>query len=298
MKKKYHNILILVILINLLILYLFNAQEVINNSLDYSILFLTKFFPVSFIFFTISSLLINNGLIETIYKYFHINSTKLYVLILSLISGFPSGAKYTKDLLDKKLITSIEANQIIMFSHFPNPLFILGSVNLLLKSQKISWIILISIILSNLIIYLYYHKSNNFIIKETSYNDFSTTLNNAINSTFQILILIYGTSLFFYLISSFITKLFISNSYLYVLVNGLFDLTNGVFSTSILHNMIIKCLMIICFISIGSISIQIQIKSIISNTSISYKSFLKGRLISTILSILIFLSLLIIFNQN
>ena len=104
--------------------------------------FLTKFFPVSFIFFTISSLLINNGLIETIYKYFHINSTKLYVLILSLISGFPSGAKYTKDLLDKKLITSIEANQIIMFSHFPNPLFILGSVSSILKSKTLAYKIL------------------------------------------------------------------------------------------------------------------------------------------------------------
>ena len=296
MKKTSNNIILLVSLSILLLLYLLNAQEVINNIIDYSIIFLTKLFPAAFIFFIMSNLLIDYGFIETIYKYFHINSSKLYVLILSLISGFPSGAKYTKDLLEKKLINTKEANQIIMFSHFPNPLFILGSVTLIINNQLLANKILLSLVISNFIIYFYYRKNNNDInIKTNNIKNFSNNLNNAINNSIQIIILIYGISLFFYLISSILCKYLDFNTYIYVLINGIFDLTNGVYSTTLINNSIIKSIFIIIFISIGSISIHIQIRSIISNTSISYLSFIKGRIIATILSLLIFI-LLLYFN--
>ena len=64
MKKNYKNILILIILLLILIYYLFNNNLIINNVLDYSKLFLTRLFPVSFIFYIIIGLLIDYGIIE------------------------------------------------------------------------------------------------------------------------------------------------------------------------------------------------------------------------------------------
>ena len=64
MKENYKNRLILVTLILMLIFYLFNSQYILNNIIDYSKLFLTKLFPVSFIFFIISSLLVDFGIIS------------------------------------------------------------------------------------------------------------------------------------------------------------------------------------------------------------------------------------------
>ena len=53
------------------------------------------------------------------------------ILILSIISGFPSNARNTRTLYDKGLITLDEANHILIFSHFSNPLFILTTISIL-----------------------------------------------------------------------------------------------------------------------------------------------------------------------
>lgn len=82
MKKTYRSILLLVTLITILLLYLVNAQFIITNIINYSKLFLTKLFPVSFLFFIISNLLIEYGLIELISYYLKINISKYYIFFL------------------------------------------------------------------------------------------------------------------------------------------------------------------------------------------------------------------------
>lgn len=288
MKKNTKNILILVTLIIFLLLSLFNSNYLIKNILDYSLLFLTKLFPVSFIFFIISKLLIDYGLLELVYKVFKINSSKLYILLLSMISGFPSGSKYTKELLENNYISIKDANHIIMYSHFPNPLFVLGSVNLILNDYNLALKILISIITSNIIIFIFNYKSTNSFPYNENNNSFSNNLSIAINDSFNILINIYGISLFFYLLITVISKYLTINSYQYIILNGIFDLTKGVFSTSIISNNIIKAYFILIFISFGSISIHMQVANIIMNTNIKYKYFIIGRIISTLIALTIF----------
>lgn len=293
MKKTYKSILVLVMLVVLLLLYLINSQMVIASIIEYSTLFLTKLFPVTFLFFIFSSLLIEYGLIELLQYYLNINTSNLYILLLSLISGFPSGAKYTKELLDVDLIDIDDANKIIMYSHFPNPLFVLGSVYLVLKDKGLCLKILLSIILSNFIIYLITPKSKKKISKEIKYpKDFSSVLTKAVRGAFSTILLIYGTSLFFHLIAVIITKYVVLDTNLFVLVNGFFDLTKGVFSTVLINNKIISSLYILLFISFGGLSIHMQIKSILADTSIKYKYFLKGRVYGTILAFIIFYLLL------
>ena len=288
MKKTYKTILILVTLIIFLILSLINSNYMIINILDYSKLFLTKLFPVSFLFFIISYLLIEYNLVELIMYYLNINISGLYVFILSLISGFPSGSKYTKSLLDKGIINIDDANKIILYSHFPNPLFVLGSVNYVLDDISISIKILISIIISNFIIFIFNKTSKSNIKYKINNNSFSNILSNSIYDSFKTIILIYGTSLFFYLITCLINKYIILNTYNYVFISGLFDLCKGVFSTTLINTISIRAYFILFFISFGSISIHMQVKAILGNSDISYKRFVLGRVICLILSFLIF----------
>ena len=292
MKKTYKNIVVLVSLIILLVGYFINSKLVIYNILDYSKLFLTKLFPVSFLFFIMSTLIINYGLIEVISYYLNINSSSLFVFILSMISGFPSGAKYSKDLLLTKRINTKEANQIIKFSHFPNPLFVFGSVSTILNNS-LSLKILIAIYLSNLIIFLFNKKTSSIKLDNKEINSFSQELSKAIKESLHTIILIYGTSVFFYLIVALITKYIYLNTYFYIFINGLFDLTKGVFSTTLISNINIRTLFILFFISFGGISIHMQVKSILLDTSISYCEFLKGRIIGTILAFIILFILLL-----
>lgn len=281
MKKTLKTILIVVTLLVLLIFYLINSKYIINNFLDYTNLFITKLFPFIFINFIISSILLEYGLLDLL----PIKINGLYVLSLSLLSGFPSGAKYTNELLEKDVIDIDEGNSILLYTHFPNILFIFGSVNLILNDLVICTKLYISIVISNLIIFMFSKKYINYNKSSIKNNSFSNVLSNSIYSSFKTILIIYGTSIFFYLIVCIIAKYISFNSISFVIINGIFDLTKGCFSTSILSNN--RDLFLLFFISFGSLSIHMQVISILNN-KLSYKSFFKGRIIGTIISFIIY----------
>lgn len=289
MKKKYKNILILVILLSFLTLNILSIDTIVTKIWEYTILFVKKIFPVSFIFITISNLLIEYNFIQILQRLFRIKSPYIYIFILSLISGFPSGAIYIKKLLEKDMISIDDANRIIMFSHFPNPLFVINSVGSILHSKIYALFILFSIIISNFIMMLLLIKKNNnkVYLYYKSNKDFSNTLASTITNTLETIVLIYGISLFFFLFSVVINNLF-NISYLFVIINGIFDLTYGVYSTCIINSVFIKGLIITIFISFGPISIHFQTKSILANTNVNYKYYLFGRIIGCIISIIFY----------
>lgn len=295
MKKNYQRLFIILFLSILLILYTINSPIIINSILSYTKLFITKLFPTNFIFFVISTILIEQGLIELLNTKFKLNSSIFYVTIMSILSGIPSGAKYTKDLLNKKVISNKTANYLITYTHFPNPMFILSAATSL-TNNEIAIKILITLILSNLLIAISLKPKGKEIysISDSSPKDFAPSLSKAIIDAIKVIIIIYGTSVFFYLITIIINKYLTLNTLNYIIVNGIFDLTKGIFSTSLINNELTKSILIILFSAFGSLSIHIQIKSIISNTSIKYKNFLFGRIIQIMISIPLFLLLYII----
>ena len=136
MKKTSKTPLILIFLITLLTLYLVNSKLIITSILNYSELFITKLFPTSFLIYVVASLLINYQIIEELSKLTK-NPSTFYVILMSLISGFPSGPKYIKELYEKNYLTRTTSNYLLKFTHFPNPLFILGSINILLNSPTL-----------------------------------------------------------------------------------------------------------------------------------------------------------------
>lgn len=294
MKKFRKNNLIIIFLILLLTLFIINSELVIKSILSYTNLFMEKLFPASFIFFIISSLLIDYNFIEKISKLLHINGSIFYVVVMSMLSGFPSGSKYITDLLERELISTKIANYLIIFTHFPNPIFILGSVSSIFKNKMIPVFILISLIISNLLIgiFLYPKDKEKFKIIKSESTNFSINLKKAIYGSIKTMILIYGTSVFFYLIITILNNYLNLSLYNYIFVNGLFDLTKGVFLTSLINHEVLRAIYIIIFISFGGISINMQVKSIIADTNIKYKNFILGRFFQIILSMSIFLLLL------
>lgn len=290
MKKTYQRIIIITFLLTLLILYTINSTLVIKSILDYTNLFITKLFPTNFVFFMLSTILIDQGLIELINNKLKLNGSIFYVTIMSILSGIPSGSKYTKDLLEKDLISTKTANYLLAFTHFPNPMFVLNTVTILLN-KTIALKILISLIISNLIIALIFKPSKKEVItiNDSPSKDFSESLSKAIIDSLKVILIIYGTSVFFYLITVIINKYLTLNVLSHVLLNGIFDLTKGLFSISLLSNKLLKSLLIIIFFSFGSLSIHIQIKSIITNTSLKYKYFILGRLLQILFATTLFL---------
>ena len=283
MLKNIKRPFILTLLFTLLILYIKDSNLIINEFLSYTNIFITKLFPSVFIIYILSDLLINYGIIKLLKKITKYPTT-IYILLISLISGFPSGPKTIKDLKNKEFISKEESNKLIKFTHFPNPIFLFSTISLITKNISI---IYISIIISNLIILIINKPKSNNKLPNIKEQDFTITLSNSITKTLKIIILIYGTSIFFYLISVIILK-YLNNQDLYILINILFDLTKGITTTSLINNQTLKDLVIILLLTISPLNINIQIKSILSDTNIKYINFIKGRIISFILTIIFY----------
>ena len=204
---------------------------------------------------------------------------------MSLISGFPSSVKYTKELLDKGYINEDCANYLITFCHYPNPLFITGSVSTIIGMHN-SIFILLSIYISSFIISRIFRSRFDIKISTVNKNNninFMNSLNNSIINSFKTITLIYGISIISLIIALIIIRIFKPTGILYSILFGLFDLTKGIFSTTLIHNKRIRVYLILMFISFGSINIHLQVKSICGN-KINYKYFLVGRIITSIMA--------------
>lgn len=295
MKKNWQSRLILVALLCIFISCVFYSSKLAEEVIKYSSLFFYKYFSVSFIFFVITSLLMDYKFPDYCMYLLHLKNNYFAFLIISILSGTPSGAICVREGLKNNIITTNEAKQVIMFTYFPNPLFVFSTIYLVIDSYALTFSLYLSIILSNFIIFLFCKNKNNYISLEKNNNSFIDNLTKSIFSSFKTIILIYGTSLFFYLVSFFITNIFNFSSLLFVLINGVFDLTNGIVSMSLISNMLLKCILILFFTSFGTLSIHMQIKSILVDTLDIYNNFLLGRIISTLIAIIIFI---ILFHIN
>lgn len=291
MIKNIKTNLILLFLLTLTTLSLINAPLITKEIITYTKLFIAKLFPSSFLFLTLSSLLIDYKVIEKLGKIIPINAN-IFILLMSMISGFPSGSIYIKKLLMENKITLEDANYLIRFTHFPNPIFILGPISFLFKNKKAPIKILLSLIIANLLIALIFYKKKKKSPKNIELSptpSFISSLTSATTMSIKSCLLIYETSVFSYLVGKTLTNILKPNLLLHIIISGLFDLTNGVFLTSLLSNETIRGIIILIFFSFGGISVNMQIKSIISDTNIKYKNFLQGRILQIVLSTTLFL---------
>lgn len=272
--------LILSSLIILLIFIFINSTYLVPYIINYTKTFINSLFFYTFIIYIISSLLIDNDLLSIL-------SPIKYITLMSMISGFPSSSKYINELLRKDYIDLDTSRYLITYTHYPNPLFVTSSISTII-GIKYSLLILLSIYISSFITSRLFKNNNLLINKKYSFNNisFSNSLNNAITNSIKTICIIYGTSIFFVIISFIITNIFKLDSTSYSIVCGIFDLTNGIFSTNIINNKRISTLLILLFINIGSISIHLQVKQILNNNTL-YKYFLKGRIISTSIAVII-----------
>ena len=310
MKEKVFNLFI--IIISLFILgELLIKKRIVYASVIYALnIWVHNLIPILFPFFIISDILINYNITTYIPKIikkickrlFNISDNMLTILLLSMISGFPSNARNTRTLYDKGMINLEEANHILIFSHFANPVFILTTVGVFfLHSERVGIIILISHYLSNIILGVLFREKNNYfvdcgnsIIME---NNFGNVFVGAIKKAIDTILLICGILVVFMLLSEIILSIINVNIYNQMIIKGLFEITIGVETLSRLNiNVIYKAVIVSIFLSFGGISVHIQVLSQITETKIRYIYFFIGRMYQTIISVILTYIICLLFN--
>lgn len=304
------KIIPLLFLIIILICMLIEADKVINSvSFSFELCF-KNLFPSLLPFLILSSILSNYGFVELVSEslkkimtnLFHLNSNCAYVLVLSILSGTPSNGKYIKELLDNNKITTSDANQILLFSHFVNPIFIIGTIGTIFLGNKIyGIIILISHYLANFIIGIFLRKKEKPHAIKTDFRKvlefkpkgFIETLKKGINDAISTLLVIFGTITCCLVFSTLISSFFNFNP----ILNGFLEVTSGLKYISNANIKIIYKIAFSCFfISFGGISIHAQVLSIIDNKKIRYLPYLEARLLQGLISSLIVFFLYMLIN--
>lgn len=301
MNKKIMNIVMICLLLTIVVFMITSSNKVIE-SVSFSIsIWKDNLFPTLFPFFIISSLLMNYGFVDIIgiilsypmKKLFRLPGECGFVLASSLFSGFPSGAKYTVDLLKANKINNCQAERLITFTHYSNPLFILGMIGtILLNNQKLAYLILISHITSGILVGIIFSKKEETLINEvsslknkTSNKKLGEILTTTIFDSLNTMFLLLGIVTIFLIFTTFLNEVFHFPNYIQVIISGILEMTQGVKLASNLNTIpIIKIILITGIISFGGLSVHLQVISIISTYKIKYKKFLLARIIHAILA--------------
>lgn len=304
MKAKYVNFLICTIILFFLIESFDHTNLIINTFLESTKLWFYNIIPTLSPFFVITDLLSNYGFINYIskifgkvMKIFNLSQECSYAFFMSIISGFPGNAKLIKELLDNREINELEANKLLTFTHFSNPLFIIGTIGLLfLNNKKIGLIILIVHYITNFIVGILFRNiyKINHIIKENKKKEqfpFINCLLKSINSSINTLLIILGIIILTSLIINIITINLNIPSFNKSLLTGFIEMTQGLKLISQEPISIqLKASLMTFFLSFGGVSIHLQIMSILIEYKINYYIYLLSRIIhSSIASIMVYI---------
>ncbi len=299
--KKYQNLMVILLLLTVLGFALTNSSLIFDAVLNGLSVWLYKVFPYLFVMFIISDLLLNYNIIyylkplfKIFNKLFNCNDYMTFVFLMSMISGFPSSAKYTKDMLDKELMSKSDAEKILGFSYFSNPLFITSILSQIFNNSKMVVIMLISMYLSNFIMGIFLRKtfSSNYDDVKTNSIKISKSLGASIENCLNTLLMVLGTIITFSIISSIFIEIINANSLIGTIIKGTLEITYG-FNSIIDGNFtnIWKVIISTYFISFGGISIIVQIKNILKENNLSFKTFYLCRTFQCVLSVIINLAL-------
>lgn len=311
MNKKTINIVMICLLLTI-IYFMITASNKVIESVNFSIsIWKDNLFPTLFPFFVVSSLLLNYGFVDILgnllskpmNKLFHLPGCCGFVLAISLVSGFPSGAKYTKDLVENNLITTKQAERLLTFTHYSNPLFILGMIgSILLNNQKLAYLIIIAHIVSGLLVGIIFREKNYYSCENMQKKSnktsktFGQLLTESIMSSLNTMFLLLGIVTIFLIISTIIKNIVSLPPILSTIVSGILEMTQGVKLASLMQTSeLIKIIIITGIISFGGLSVHMQVLGIISEQKIRYKYFFLARIIHSILAMLLVSIIYILF---
>lgn len=301
MKNKYKEFISVLIILFLYIGIFIKPTLIIESGINSINIFKTKLFPSIFPFFLLAYLLLDLGIadkisnkLSPIIKFlFHIDGINSFIILISIISGFPSGSKYITTIYNEKKISKDMANYLLTFTHFANPLFVLGTCSIILNNKFLAYKIFIIQLLSNIVLGIILRPkkivNSKQYIKESN-KTLIESLPDSINQSINLLLFMLGSITFFMFLSKLITSFFNFNLFFNVIITGILDLTSGIsLIPTINTSMFFKGLLVLSFITFGSMSVHLQVINSINKTDLSYSNFFIGRIIQTAIASILYL---------
>ena len=315
-KRNFSGLLFSAIIFFMMILIIISPETFSKSTISGIKLFFYSVLPGLFPFMFLTKLLTELGVVFKITKRLSPVSEKLfgtpgvsiYCFLMSILSGYPIGAKIISDLYNKHLITEEDAKRMSLFCTTSGPVFVIGAVGVgMLSSFKLGLIIYISHILASLILGIVY----NLIYKRKNQKQISIVLESkkqenmiasALSETINSLFMVAGFITIFYLLTEVLSVLniieLISNVLEKILpftgiskqefsgiLYGLTEVTHGAKDLSAFGA---SCAPVICgLISFSGISIIMQSITFLKQAKIKTHTFIIFKCVLMILSFIL-----------
>ena len=305
--KVKRNLLALIFLAFTACLLIFSGSNLpaIKSGLQ---LWATSVVPSLFPFFVATELLMHTNIINIFGRLlnnymrplFNISGEGAFAFIMGIISGYPVGAKIANKFRENNICTKAECERLLSFTNNSGPLFIIGTVGILMyQNTGIGILLFITHLLGCLsvgFIFRFWKKNKNdsigkdkkVIMKKSSYNYISNYVPDKKTATFsnlgEIISILKASGILNVLcmaISPILNFLHIDSSFASGLLTGILEITNGIqIISSIACKKISINLIITAFLlGFGGISVFLQVFSITAKTDLSIKPYIYGKIL-------------------
>lgn len=322
--KKFFKVFIILSTVFLMLCIIAQPKRYTDVALKGILLWATTVLPSLFPFFFLTLILTKIGVVNTISKHFEkltqkifkCNGVSSYVFLMSILSGYPVGAKLISELHNSKQIDKYEATRMATFCSTSGPLFITGTVGAnmfenncfgltMLFCHVISAIIC-GIIFANIGDFRYRHNSS--INPQKNEN----ALYECVYSSTTSIICVGGFICIFYLISTIIKdcKLLLPIEWLLSLplqnssnnkiiidgfLYGLIECTNGCNILS-QYSVPLTASIACANISFGGISIILQSIIYLKKANVNIKIFILSKILQMVISFILCLTITNLFS--
>ena len=336
--KLKRNILPLIFLGFTLCLLIFSKSNLpaVKSGLT---LWATSVVPSLFPFFVSTELLMHTNIVNILgnilNRYmkplFNIRGEGAFAFIMGIISGYPVGAKIATNFRKNNICSKEECERLLSFTNNSGPLFIIGTVGILMfGSTAIGLLLFITHILAcisvGIIFRFWKRNSSNTLFpshfvnknKPVSFSNLGEVLADSITSSISTILLIGGFVVIFSsvisilkssgilnILSTCLSPLFnfinIDTSFISPIICGFLEITNGINSISSIacKKLSINIILTAFLLGFGGISVLLQVLSITSKTDLSIKPYIYGKLLQGILASVytyIFINVIPFFN--
>ena len=293
--NKIFNFTITILLIFITIIFIINPPLIIDSVINTTNIFIKSVFPSLFPFMILSYFLINYNVLYyvsfIINKIFKIDINLISLILLSVLGGFPSNAKYISIYYENGLIDESDKNKLISILYYPSIMFTLGTIgSIYLNDYILGLKILISISLTNFILLFKFKFKKSNTSKMINKSSFANILSTSIKNSIDVLLIILGSMVIFTILINILNEYININNNTLAVLNSILEMSSGIKNISDLYlSTNLKCLLISLSLCFGGVSIHSQILSI---TDINYKEFLLVRFESLIINMVIVFCLL------
>lgn len=310
-KANFYILLSTIFLILIIVMLILSPAKYINSCYNGLLIWATTVLPSLLPFFVITKLLAELNSLNTIFDKFAFVNKKLfnaekisgYIFCMSIISGYPVGAKLICDAYENGQISSRQANKLITFCSTSGPLFIIGTVGaIMLGSAKYGYILYFSHILSAILNGILYRKCYLNCEKQPQKTngtvDYSNLLNSVMTSSISSVMIVGGFVAIFYMIidimldvkllsplSSLIDTIF---NFCGVKVgsaisSGIVEVTRGCRQLSLLNlPTALKLTLCSSLITFGGMSVHFQSLAFLTRAKVNVKFYFLQKITQTI----------------